>query len=163
MVVPAAVEDLDEPHVALRHAAGENATGRERAGRADIRPVRVEHVLGLVARSTRAGTEVCMRNAISYFAMRVVDSGSPSRSNCVSLSSLRPSSMRRRAGGVDAVGIRQEQHRVPLGRGRDSLVLLGRKPLPQRREKRAWAFSLPVHAGVITTKAGRFSLRLPKP
>ena len=47
MVVPAAVEELDEAHVALGHPAGEQAVAGERAALVHLRPVQVEDVLRL--------------------------------------------------------------------------------------------------------------------
>ena len=59
-----------------------------------------------------SGTDACMRNAISYWAMRVCVSGSPKFWNSSSLSFARLSSIRRRMLAVDAVGVLQIQHRV---------------------------------------------------
>ena len=47
MLVPAAVEDLDEPHVALGQPAGQQAAAGERARRVHVGPVQVEDVLRL--------------------------------------------------------------------------------------------------------------------
>ena len=81
VLVPAAVEELDEPHAALDQPAGEQAVGGEGAGLAGVGAVQVERALGLAStRSVSSGTLVCIRKAISYCAMRVSISGSPSAS-----------------------------------------------------------------------------------
>ena len=48
MLVPAAVEDLDEPDVALGQPAGQQAAAGEGARLVHVGPVQVEDVLGLV-------------------------------------------------------------------------------------------------------------------
>ena len=72
--VPVAVVELNEPHAALGQPAGQQAVVGERAVGAG-HAVHVEHVLRLVEMSTSSGTLVCMRNASSYWAMRVAISG----------------------------------------------------------------------------------------
>ena len=61
VLVPAAVEDLDEPHVALGQPPGQQAVGGKRAGLARIRPVKLETLSGSPERSISSGTEVCIR------------------------------------------------------------------------------------------------------
>ena len=51
-------------------------------GLRDVGAVQVEDVLAARSdRSVSSGTEVCMRKAISYWAMRVAISGSPNSSS----------------------------------------------------------------------------------
>ena len=89
MLVPAAVDELDEAHAALGQAAGEQAVAGEAAvDRRRRRAVQVERLLAARSeRSVSSGTDVCMRNAISYWAMRVSISGSPNAraASCVQL------------------------------------------------------------------------------
>ena len=76
VVVPVAVVELDEPHAALGQPAGQQAVGRERAV-GPLGAVQVEHVLAARSQmSISSGTLVCMRNAISYWLIRVAISGS---------------------------------------------------------------------------------------
>ena len=66
--------------------------------------------------------------------------------------------------GVDARRVGQVQHRVVArcGSGRPGAAL-GRKPLPQRREKIGWSVLLPLPCEIMTTNAGRFWFSLPRP
>ena len=77
MLVPAAVEELDEPDAALGQPAGQQAVGGEACpGLRDVGAVQLEDVLA--ARSTRSvssGTTVCIRKAISYWAIAGGDLG----------------------------------------------------------------------------------------
>ena len=83
VVVPALVVELDEAHAALGQPAGEQAVGGERAGRAASsgRRGRTDRLAARCERSVTSGTLVCMRNAISYWAIRDSISGSSSFSN----------------------------------------------------------------------------------
>ena len=49
MLVPAAMEDLREPHTAFRHPARQQTTVGERAWNGDVLAVHVQNVLRLVA------------------------------------------------------------------------------------------------------------------
>ena len=82
VLVPAAVEELDEAHAALGQPAGQQAVGRERAGLLRVRAVQLEDVLAAPSRgrSVPAPRSACGK-AISYCAMRVAISGSPNSSS----------------------------------------------------------------------------------
>ena len=100
------------PRSASRRAIRQFA--REGAGLAGIRlhtartcsPVRCE-------RSVKSGTEVCIRNAISYCAIRVLISGSLNVSSVIVVELLARSSMkRRRSLPIEAFRIGDIQHRI---------------------------------------------------
>ena len=71
--------ELDEPHAALGHPAGEQAVAGEAAVGVRRRRCRTCRASASARsdRSVSSGTLVCMRKAISYWAMRVLISGSP--------------------------------------------------------------------------------------
>ena len=78
VVVPVAVVELNEAHAALGQPAGQQAVGGERAV-ARLGAVQIERRLAVRrVTSISSGTLACMRNAISYWAMRVAISGSSS-------------------------------------------------------------------------------------
>ena len=78
VLVPAGVHELHEPHAPLEQPAGDQAVVGERALAAGRRARSASSVgFGSFEKSTRSGTLVCIRNAISYWAMRVSISGSP--------------------------------------------------------------------------------------
>ena len=83
-----------------------------------------------------------MRNAISYCAMRVSVSGSPSVSACRWFSACTPSSMRAAGRAVDAGGVAQIEHRIAGAAHGDPGVPAGRKPLLHIRADSAWTFDL---------------------
>ena len=116
MLVPAAMEDLDEPHVRVRPSAGPAGSWR-RTCPASARRGRTCRARAAARRqmSVSSGTDVCMRNAISYCAMRACVSGSPTSRNVRSFKCASESSMRRRVAALTPGGIRQKQHRVALG------------------------------------------------
>ena len=88
VLIPAAMEELDEADAALRQPARQQAVGRERAGLARISAVQLKRpCAGSLERSVRSGTDVCIRYAISYCAMRVAISGSP---NSIQLHLVQP-------------------------------------------------------------------------
>ena len=68
--------ELNEPHPALGQTPRQQAVRGVSARLSRIRAVQLEGRSGSFERSVSSGTEVCMRNAISYCAMRVVISGS---------------------------------------------------------------------------------------
>ena len=138
VLVPAAMVKLDEAHVALEQAARQQAVRGIGAGLARVGAVQVENVLcGSFERSIRSGTEVCMRNAISYCEMRVSISGSP---NCIEVHAIEL------AGGVEHVAARarvdarrivQVEHRIAARAEAHALVIGGQKAAaPQAREER---------------------------
>ncbi len=70
-----------------------------------------------------SGTLVCMRNAISYWAMRDSISGSSSCSNCWLVERVELVEHRAAAGAADAVGVAEVEHRVLAGAELHALVL----------------------------------------
>ena len=74
-MVPVAVIELNEPHAALGQPAGQQAVGRERAVGAASRRTGRARAAARREMSISSGTLVCMRNASSYWAMRVAISG----------------------------------------------------------------------------------------
>ena len=88
VMIPVAVIKLDEPHAALGQPPRQQAVRRKRSV-ARLRAVHVEHSSAAPCdMSTRSGTLVCIRNAISYCAMRVRISGSASALFRMRLSAL---------------------------------------------------------------------------
>ena len=77
MLIPPALIELNETHPALRQPPRQQAIRGVRAGLARIRPVHLKRARGSFERSINSGTDVCIRYAISYCAMRVSISGSP--------------------------------------------------------------------------------------
>ena len=71
VLVPAAMEKLDEAHAAFRQAARHHAIGGKRARFARVGTVSSNTASGSFDRSVSSGTDDCMRNAISYCEMRV--------------------------------------------------------------------------------------------
>ena len=83
--------------------------------------------LGSFEMSISSGTEVCIRKAISYWAIRAWVSGSAIDSYSRWLSRLMASSERRRVAASTPGGIRQEEHRIALRAEGHSLVLAGQE------------------------------------
>ena len=162
VMIPVAVIELDEAHAALGQPPRQQAVGGERAVAA-LGAVQVERRLASRSvRSISSGTLVCMRNAISYWLMRVAISGS---------STMLVEQSIERFGRVDDValllvrhagGAADVQHRIALGAELDALELARQKaavPLP--RGDRLHLAGPPVE--VSTTKPGRLSASLPRP
>ena len=62
MLVPAAVEELDEPHAALGQPPGQQAVGGEGPGLASLGAVQLEdRARARSDRSVSSGTDVCIR------------------------------------------------------------------------------------------------------
>ena len=78
VMIPPAVIDLNEAHAASRRG-GARAGNWPRGCRAPLAsgPYKSNVELGSLLTSVRSGTDICMRYAISYAAMRVLISGSP--------------------------------------------------------------------------------------
>ena len=76
MLVPAAVEDLHEPDVALGQPAGQQAQRANVPGLCTSGPYMSRMCFGSFEMSVSSGTEVCIRKAISYWAIRAWVSGS---------------------------------------------------------------------------------------
>ena len=119
VLIPAAMVELDETHAALGQPAREQAVrGEACRACAPRRRKRRTSPPARLLKSVSSGTEVCMRNAISYCAMRVSISGSSDSACCCAVQFAE----RRRASAagrrrVDAVGIREIQHRIAAGCG----------------------------------------------
>ena len=109
-----------------------------------------------------SGTLVCMRKAISYWAMRAFDLGVAPDFGGELVQLVRAG---RAAGGGDsvrdAVGIVEIKHRLLAGAELHALMLRRQETAaPEPRVERLVRLA----AGVTsTTKAGRFSLSLPRP
>ena len=139
--VPVAMVELDEPHAALGQPPGQQAVGRERAVVARG-AVQVEDAAWAPwTRSISSGTLVCMRKAISYWAMRVAISGS-STVSCRSLfSALTASITSRCRAAVDARRVAQVVDRVAARLELHALVAAGQEaavPLPRWRSAAIW-------------------------
>ena len=162
MLVPAAVEELDEAHAALGQPAGEQAVGGEGAGLAGVGAVQLEDVAGSFERSVSSGTEVCMRNAISYCAMRVAISGSPIlvELGCRSASPGRRA-LRARVRASMPVGIREVEHRIADRAELDALVPGGQEAAAPEPVVERLVVRLPVPCEISTTNAGRSCSRCP--
>ena len=126
MLVPAAVEDLHEPDVALDQTAGQQRDTARRSP-ACARRARTGRgcACGSLEMSASSGTEVCIRKAISYWAIRAWVSGSANWRYSCWLSRLSASSDRRRVAASTPVGIREVQHRVAVGPQRHALMPAG--------------------------------------
>src|SRR5438477_3076583 len=94
---------------------------------------------GSLERSTRSGTEVCIRYAISYCATRVSISGSAYFSDNRRLSFAMPSNMRRRIVEDTPGGFDKYNTGSPLARNFTPWCRDARKPRPHKREKIGWS------------------------
>ena len=125
VLVPSAMEDLDKPHAALDHPAGEQTVRGERAGTVDVGPV---HRLGRHALGRRvgqfgdgqlhAGGQFVLRDP--RFDLRIGDG--------VEVSAVEFFQTREHAAaGVagDAAGVGQVQHGIADAAQRDALVTTG--------------------------------------
>ena len=110
--------------------------------------------------SITSGTAVCMRKAISYWAMRVRVSGLPSSWACISLRSRRASRLSRRMVGVHAARIGHVQHRIALRAALHALVDRRQKAAAPVARCRRWG-SVPLDTR--TMKPGRFWFSEPRP
>ena len=163
VVVPGAVVELDEPDPALGQAAGHQAVRGEAAVAGLLDAVEVEDVAAARwPKSVSSGTEACIRNASSYWAIRVWISGS-SRSSAsmavepVDLLDDLPlgalADARRVADVVDGVALRLEL---------DALELAGQEARPTTAGPRPAAGPC-LPAEVNTMKPGRSSVSAPRP
>src|ERR1700739_774630 len=117
--------------------------------------------LGSLLRSASSGTDVCIRYAISYCAMRACVSGSPSSSNVWRLISLTASSILRRTS--TPLGSVRERAGSPSERSPTPAYSEERKPLPPRRDDTGWLFSFVFNLLCSTMNVGRLSFMLPSP
>jgi hypothetical protein len=120
--VPSPVEDLHEAHAALDEAAREEAVVGD-----DCLPGAVPYISwtsgGSLEMSMTSGTETCMRNASSYWLMRVSVSSSPKYAACVLVEiAERVEARAGRRGPCRA----DRRHRAP-GRRRCGTARLGRR------------------------------------
>ena len=113
-MVPVAMVELDEAHAALGQPPRQQAVVGERAGLARVRAVEVETCSRLLRdRSVSSGTDDCIRNAISYCAMRVAISGiAVVRRASRWLICASASRYTRRFCAVKPGGVREIQHRI---------------------------------------------------
>ena len=111
MMVPIAMIELDEANASLRQPPGQQAIGGEGAVAPPSSPYMLRMCRGSLARSHQDGNAVCMRKAISYWAMRVAISGSSSTLFCSRLSPCTAEMMSPRS-ARDAGRIAQVQHRI---------------------------------------------------
>ena len=141
MLVPAAVIELDEAHVALGEPAGQQAVGGVGAGLARLRAVQLEHRVRLLRQihQLRARTSACGRpSRTARCASRSPDRRTPRASSAFSFATASSICAARRR--VDARRIVEVQHRRRCRRGSarpDSCD--GRKPLPHSRENSGWS------------------------
>ena len=76
VLIPTTVHELHEAHAALAESTRDETVVRVRTWREHIRTIeRSSTDFGSFAKSRRSGTLACMRNAISYCAMRVSTTG----------------------------------------------------------------------------------------
>ena len=151
MLVPAAMEELDEPHAALGQPPGQQAIGGERAGVARRRgrtgrtcaPARSRD---RSARAPRSACETPFRTARCACAI----SGSPNSSSLSWFSSPRSSSISRRVPCVEARRVRQIQHRIAPRAELDALVLRGQKAAAPQPVVQRLIHRLPVPREIIT-------------
>src|ERR1017187_8059237 len=100
-------------------------------------PYRLQVLSGSLPASVSSGTEACIRNAISYWAMRVRVSGSPRRWNCTRFISARESSMRRRTSVGTPSGLLMKSTGSSALRRLTPAYWPERKPALQRRGEMA--------------------------
>ena len=119
---------------------------------------------GSFDRSVSSGTDVCIRKAISYWAMRVAISGSP---NCVQLQLVQPRQVVENAPprrGLEARRVGEVEHRVAARAELHALIAASagsRCPTAGRRA--ADRSGCPLPCEIITTNAGRSWFSLPRP
>ena len=133
------------------------------AGLARVGSVQLEGGCGSLEISASSGTDVCIRNAISYWAMRAEISGSLILFNFISLSFARSSSIRRRASRRIPGGFDRYSTGIGAGAELHALVLGGQKPAAPQRDRRAPGRVSPMPCETITTNAGRSLFSLPRP
>ena len=129
MLVPAAMKDLHESHIAFGHPASQQATGGKRARLLHIRSVHIENVLRFVRdvgqfghRSLHAKGHFVLGDAglrfrIADFSERLADSAVPANRACGG------ELPRSTPGGLDRI-----QHRITLAAQGDALMLARQEP-----------------------------------
>ena len=162
MVIPVAVIELDETHAALGQPARQQTVVGECAGLRRIWTVQFEDAGGSFDRSVSSGTDVCIRNAISYCAMRVAISGSPKSLSLSSLNVFSASRYTRRFSAGKPAGFDEIQNGIADRAELHALIARGQKAAaPQPVVERLAAATCP--GEIITTKAGRSSVSQPRP
>jgi hypothetical protein len=159
--VPAAHVELDEAHSALGRRRASRQFAANVPGFFTSSPYIASVASSSPEKSTRSGTDICMRNAISACAMRARTSGSSVRSELVAVEFATRSSMRRRSVARDALRIAQEQHRIAAARSLQPWCSLGRKPLPQKRADSACMLPKPLRDQHDERRQVRFMLPRP--
>ena len=131
MLVPAAMEELNESHAALGQPARQNAVGRVGARLARIGAVEFEGGLRLFRQVRQLGHRRFASGTPSRTARCASRSPGPDiPAAVIAFSFARSSRKRRRASARIARRVRQIQHRIGAGAELHALVLVGRKPLP---------------------------------
>ncbi len=127
-------------------------------------PYRSSVAFGSLLRSVSSGTLDCMRNAISYCAMRVCVSGSPSFSKLALVESLQRVEHRAAVRAADAVRVLQVEHRVAgAAQGHAVVAASAGTRCAHMRVNSAWPLLPSGKRGVKTTNAGRSLFSLPRP
>ena len=150
------------PRSASRRASRQLAA--KRAGLARIGAVELERARRLLRESVSSGTEDCIRNAISYCAMRVAISGIAELarrrpgSACRARRACGAASSRLKPGGSDRYSTGS-----PAGAELHALILRGQEAAAPQPVVERLIRSLPLPCEIITTNAGRSSVSLPRP
>ncbi len=153
VLIPAAMENLH--HVRTPRSMSRRVRSAECAkvpGFWALGPYISRVALLSFPRSVSSGTLVCMRKAISYWAMRVCVSGSPKRSKVFWFNLPSASSIARRSPGTTPGGFFTYKTGSPLPRSFTPSNLDGKKPLVHMRVNRAWLGFLTVG---VNTRNGR--------
>ena len=133
-MVPVAMEELDEAHAALGQPARQQAVAANVPGLLRVGAVQLERAAPAPSKDPSApAPSVCIRNAISYCAMRVAISGSPNSSSVAVVQLRRAHPGTRAASPRRTLRVREVQHRIADRAELHALVALGRKPLPHSR------------------------------
>ena len=164
VLVPAAVEQLHEPHAALTILLA----SRQFRAKPPLTPLSSTPYIARISfvsfdKSVSPGTDVCIRNAISYWAIRVSISGSPRLPDGQFVQLAHAVQHGAARGGIDTRRIGQVQHGIALAAEPNALMFAGQEaaaPQP-RKDRLVGLVSAPCE--IMTTKHGRSSLSLPRP
>jgi hypothetical protein len=138
MLVPAAVQDLHHAGAALDEPAPE-ALCVKLPARLTSGPYRSSVALLSLLRSVSSGTLVCMRKAISYWAMRVCDLGIADAGVVDLVELVQRVEHRAAVTGIDAGRVLHIQHGVALTAQATPVYLRRQKPLLHMRVNSACA------------------------
>ncbi len=164
VLVPAAVEELDEAHAALRQPPGEQAVGGERAGRSRLGAVHLEHPVGLLREVGQLGHG--RLHAVGHLVLR--DARGDFRiARLVQLQLVQLRQVVEHSAGASRcripAGFDRYSTGSPVERNFTPWYCVGRKPLPHSRSYSGWSPGRPVPCETMTTKAGRSLFSLPRP